>query len=189
MDMNRREALIRMALLIGASTVGLRLQSAEPAAKPGEGGVTWDTGDLALLDEIGDTIIPETDVPGAKAAGIGAFIAMMLRDCYSSQEQAVVHEGVANLAKTFETRFGVPFIRGKAEDRTAFLNELDREQKHATAERHAGPHYFRVLKELTVLGYFSSEIGGTKALQYVEVPGGFNGSAPYKKGDRSWWFA
>jgi hypothetical protein len=45
------------------------------------------------------------------------------------------------------------------------------------------------MKELTVLGYFTSEIGASQALRYVEVPGSFNGNVPYKKGDRAWFVA
>ena len=83
---------------------------------------------------------------------------------------------------------------------------LDKEQKDFTAERdkslaasgaqhksdpnYKAPelpnHYFRMIKELTLLGYFTSEIGATKALRYVAVPGRYDGSVPYKKGDRAW---
>ena len=44
------------------------------------------------------------------------------------------------------------------------------------------PHYFRMMKELALLGYFSSEIGCTKAVRYIEVPGAYHGDVPYTKG-------
>jgi hypothetical protein len=47
-------------------------------------------------------------------------------------------------------------------------------------------HYFRMMKELALLGYFTSEIGCTKALRYLEAPGRFDPCAPHKPGDRSW---
>ena len=47
-------------------------------------------------------------------------------------------------------------------------------------------HYFKLMKELTLLGYFSSEIGATKALRYIAVPGHYDGNLPYKKGDKAW---
>jgi hypothetical protein len=144
--------------------------------------------DLALLDEIGDTIIPATDVPGAKAAGIGAFIAMMLRDCYDAKDQAAVRAGLVALAADYRTKHGHAFVGAPAAERTEFLNALDREQKTYTRKKKTGEpaHYFHVLKELTILGYFTSEIGATQALRFVEVPGSFNGSAPYKKGEHAW---
>jgi hypothetical protein len=47
-------------------------------------------------------------------------------------------------------------------------------------------HYFRMMKELTLLGYFTSEVGATKALRYIETPGHYDGCMPYKKGDKAW---
>jgi hypothetical protein len=48
-------------------------------------------------------------------------------------------------------------------------------------------HYFSLMKELTIIGYFSFEIGCTKALRYVEAPGAYQGEVPYKKGDKVWF--
>jgi hypothetical protein len=145
--------------------------------------------DIALLDEIGETIIPATDIPGAKAVGIGGFLAMMITDCYTPAEQQMLRDGIGRLASGYAQRFGGPFVAGSAADRTAYLNELDREQKayHQNLAPDAQPHYFRVLKELTILGYFSSEIGATQAVRYAEVPGGYDGNAPYARGQRAWF--
>ena len=75
-----------------------------------------------------------------------------------------------------------------AQERTSFLTALDTQQKAYmdTKKSEEPPHYFRMMKELTLLGFFTSEIGSTKALRYVETPGSFDGDVPYKKGDRAW---
>ncbi|HEX2852127.1 MAG TPA: gluconate 2-dehydrogenase subunit 3 family protein [Opitutaceae bacterium] len=200
--MTRREAVIRLATLMGATVVGPRLLAASfghdhAAANSGAGATEFSASDIALLDEIGDTIIPETDIPGAKATGIGAFIAMMVRECYVPQNQATFKDGLKKIADTFTARFGGTFLQGSAADRTTLLNELDREQRLYTAKKKDpimhGPeveepfHYFRLMKELTLLGYFSSEIGCTQALRFSEVPGKFDGAAPYQKGDHAWF--
>jgi hypothetical protein len=144
---------------------------------------------LALLDEIGDTIIPVTDVPGAKAVNIGAFIAMMVRDCYEPVQQAVFHQGLQELPDRFRAWHGREFLGAPADKRTKFLNELDGEQQAFTRGKTAEQpeHFFRLLKELTVLGYFSSEIGCTQAIRHIEVPGSYSGDVPYKPGDRVWF--
>ena len=184
--MNRREAIVKLAVLMGGTMVGPRLlhgawdaNAVDPAATPGG---------LALLDEIGETILPATDIPGAKAVKIGAFISMMVRECYEPADQAAFRLGVGQLAEGFRAKYGRAFEGAPSADRTAFLNELDREQRAYTAKKKASEpaHYFRVLKELTILGYFSSEIGATQALRFLEVPGAYNGSLPYKKGDHAW---
>lgn len=183
--LNRRDAIVKMALLMGGTMVGPRLlHGAWDAEAPANAG-----GDeLALLDEIGDTIIPVTDVPGAKAVQIGAFIAMMVRECYEAPEKAAVREGLRELQASYRAEHGREFLGAPPDERTAFLNRLDRAQRDYTArKRKEDPaHYFRILKELTILGYFTSEIGATKALRFSEVPGGYDGNAPYRKGEHAW---
>ena len=186
--MNRREAVIQMATMMGATVLGPRLFAANfEKDKSGASG-SFTSADIALLDEIGETIIPATDVPGAKAVRIGAFIAMMIDDCYERADQVTFKDGLQQLAKNYEQRFGEKFVAGSSSHRTAYLNELDREQATATAKNAPGgrPHFFRVMKELTILGYFTSETGWTQALRFIEVPGRYDGCAPYQRGDRAW---
>lgn len=187
--MNRREAIIRLAVMMGGTLVGPRLFSAalDGGGMAGDGGATAD--ELALLDELGDTIIPATDVPGAKAVGIGAFITMMVRDCYDAADQALFAGGIRDLAYSFRLKYGHDFVGAPASERTEFLNAIDQAQKKSAQTRKSdgASHYFKILKELTVIGYFSSEIGSTQALRFMEVPGKFDGSAPYKKGDRAFF--
>jgi hypothetical protein len=89
----------------------------------------------------------------------------------------------------FRERFDTSFVYGSNANRTTFLNELDQEQKAYTEKKTATqpPHSFRMMKELTILGYFSSEIGCTKAVRFIEAPGRYDGCAPYKKGDRAFF--
>jgi hypothetical protein len=186
MNLNRREAVIQMATLMGATVLGPRLLGATFEKQKGGAASGFAAKDIALLDEIGETIIPATDVPGAKAVQIGAFMAMMIDDCYEQGDQVVFKNGLHTLATRYEQRFGEPFVTGSPGNRIAFLNELDREQKATMNRRGEGPHYFRVMKELTILGYFTSEIGCTQALRLMEVPGRYDGCAPYQRGDRAW---
>jgi hypothetical protein len=68
------------------------------------------------------------------------------------------------------------------------LTALDKEQK-AYQDKKAKDdpsHYFRMMKELTLLGYFTSKEGATMALRYKAVPGRYDGNVPYKKGDKAW---
>ena len=185
---NRREAIVKMALAMGGTLVGPRLLRGawDADAPPAADGAA--TEDLALLDEIGETIIPATDIPGARAVQIGAFISRMVHDCYEEKNQAAFRTGVQELAANYRAKHGHDFIGAPATERTAFLNALDQEQNAYTKKKkHGDPeHAFRILKELTVLGYFTSEVGATKALRFVEVPGAYHGSVPYKKGDRAW---
>ena len=189
MNIDRREALARLVAITGSIAIGAEffLSGCE---RPGKRAVTpFTAADLALMDEIGDTIIPVTDSPGAKAAGIGAFMAKMVNDCYDQDAHAVFQYGLVEIEKASEKKHGKSFMTSSPAERTALLNDLDQEQRAYSRQktREAPPHYFRLMKELTLLGFFSSEVGCTKALRYVETPGAYHGDVPYKRGDRAWF--
>ncbi len=121
--MNRREAIKQVtAMLGGVALIGggglvaaVERAHARAARSPTQVG-TFTAQDVALLDEVADTILPETKTPGAKAAHVGAFM----------------------------------------------------------------------MKELTLLGYFTSEIGCTQAMRYRETPGRFDPCVPYTPGETTW---
>jgi hypothetical protein len=186
--MNRREAIRRIALLMGGAMVGSEILLSGQTI-PGKTAAGFTEDDRALLDEIGDTIIPETDIPGAKAVHIGAFITMMVADCYNDKQHAVFMEGLQKIDAASRAMNGKTFMECAPAERTALANALEAEQRaqYAKKAKDDPVHYFRMMKELTVLGYFSSEIGCTKAVRYVEVPGAYHGDVPYTKGERAWF--
>ncbi len=191
--MNRREALSTVALLLGGTIVGANvfLEGCTPGDKKAAaagGPLTFSNDDIAYLDEIAETIIPTTDTPGAKAAKVGEFMTVMVKDCYDEKDQKIFVDGMQQLNDASRKKFGKSFMDADSKQRTELLTEIDKESKDAMAK--AKPEdpkpYFRLMKELTLLGYFTSEVGATKALRYVAVPGRYEGCIPYKKGDKAW---
>jgi hypothetical protein len=186
MQLSRREAILRLALLMGASFITPRLRATDfgTSATPPTG---YTPADLALLDEIGDTIIPPTDVPGAKAIGIGAFMARMVTDCYRAEEQSAFRAGMAAITRDYRARFGEDYVGGAAANRTLFLNEISaslrpsQREKEPAGSTAAQSQYFRTMRELTILGYFTSEVVATNVLPWIEVPGSYDGNVPYRK--------
>jgi outer membrane murein-binding lipoprotein Lpp len=195
--MNRRDALARVALLMGGAVIGADyfLTGCSPAssdkAKDGASASNFkalDAKQQAYLDEVGDTILPATKTPGAKAARVGSFMAVMVRDCYKPADQEVFTKGLERLEEASQKLNSKGFMESTSAQRTALLTALDTEQKnYAKTKTPEQPnHYFRMIKELTLLGYFTSEVGATQALRYLPVPGKYVGDYPYKKGDRAW---
>jgi len=185
----RREAILRVsALLGGAALIGQSAWLAGCTAAPRASATLFTEGDVALLDEIADTILPPTKTPGAKAAGVGPFIALMVTDTYDPREQRIFAEGLAELEDESRAQNGGGFMASSPAQRVALLERLDREaieyMRRPGAD--ARPHYFRMIKELTLLGYFTSEIGCTQAMRYVEVPGRFEPCVTYTAGDKAW---
>jgi hypothetical protein len=196
--MNRRDALARVALLMGGAVIGADYfltgcssDKDKTQTKDGNSASNFkalDTKQQAYLDEVGDTILPTTKTPGAKAARVGSFMAVMVRDCYKPADQEIFTKGLGQLEEASQKLNGKGFMESTPAQRNALLTALDTEQKnYAKTKTPEQPnHYFRMIKELTLLGYFSSEVGATQALRYLPVPGKYDGNVPYKKGDRAW---
>jgi hypothetical protein len=191
--MNRREAVGSVALLLGGTILGAEffISGCKPGNHADSVADLFKDETTLFLNEIGETILPETSTPGAKAANVGLFMAVMVRDCYTPKDQQIFLDGLKKLNNAANKKSGADFLKLSAADRTALLNDLDKEQKEYTkAKKATDPnHYFRMIKELTLLGYFTSEVGATKALRYLPVPGKYDGNYPYKKGDKAWALA
>lgn len=183
MAMNRRDALKSMVLMMGGTMVGASAILTGCAPEDRIEGLEFSERDIAFLDEIGETIIPTTDTPGAKAAEIGSFMVLMVKDTYRKEEQEIFVDGLNSLRKEFKDEVGSDFVEASPEERTGFLNRVNEKARAEAADRDK-PHYIIMLKDLTVLGYFTSEIGATQALRYVETPGRYDPCVDYKKGDK-----
>lgn len=193
---DRREAIRRVSLMLGGATLigGTSLLTACEQAERAPAGAAervgeFDTDDIAFLDEVADTILPETSTPGAKAAAVGAFMALMVTDTYSPEDQAIFRSGMSVIDDECRADHGVAFMEATPAQRLALVERLDAEQFEHQAERSETglpTHYFRMMKQLTLLGYFTSEIGITIAQNYVESPGRFDPCVPYTAGERSW---
>lgn len=187
--MNRREALSRVALIMGGTVAGAEFFLS--GCKSGDrqtGGLPLSKEDIAFLDEIAETIIPTTNTPGAKAAKVGEFMHTMVTDCYEEKDQKTFLEGMKKVNEACSKMHSHDFMAATPEQRKEVLTALDKEareyQKNKKPEDPA--HFFTLMKQLTLLGYFTSEIGATQALRYVAVPGKYEGCIPYKKGDKAW---
>jgi len=105
---------------------------------------------------------------------------VIVTDCYDAKDQKVFKDGLAALASKFSA--------ANAEAQQKMIVDLDAEAKkyQETKTSEQPSHYFTMIKQLTLWGYFSSEIGATQALRYVAIPGKYEGCVPYKKGDKAW---
>ena len=184
--MNRREAVQHISLLLGGTLVGGSVFLSGCKTDTATSKVFTDE-DIAFLDEIADTILPPTGTPGAKAAKTGAFMTVMVNDCYEEKDQKIFHEGLDKLNSFSKKTYNDSFMKINAQQRHDLLVKLDSEQKEYmnNKKKEEPSHYFRMMKELTLLGYFTSEVGCTKAMRYVERPGKYEGCIPYKKGDKA----
>jgi hypothetical protein len=245
-SIDRREAIKRVSVMLGGVALvgGTNLLTAcEKAGTPARETAAaappapFTTQEIAYLDEIAETILPETKTPGAKAAKTGAFMALMVTDSYSPRDQGIFREGMRTVNEATQQAHKVDFMAATPEQRLAVLTRLDRQQKRHMDARDAAvrakrglppvpapaeageagkegdaylsdqrqenattgkanpapaitadtpPHYFRMMKELALLGYFTSEVGYTRAQRYEETPGRWDPCVPYTAGEPAW---
>lgn len=188
--MTRRDALSRVSLMLGGTIIGseIFLYGCKPDTVQ-LSTVEFTPANIAFLDEVGETILPTTaSSPGAKAAEVGEFMKVIVTDCYEKQDQEIFLQGIGTLNEAAKAAHSKDFMALSAEEKTAFLTQLDQEANtyNESKEDGAPNHYFSMMKQLTLWGYFSSEVGATQALRYVETPGRYEGCIPYEKGDKAW---
>lgn len=209
--MDRREAVRNMALMMGAAisatTMGALLESCNHTPDKAGTKTLFSTDQQALVTQIADLIIPTTGTPGAKAAGVGPFITMMINECYPENAQKIFVSGLEDVDKRADKQFSKKFLELSAAQQTQVLKDLAAETVKLMAEdkkkaegnkpatldavnkapkKKGDPYFFQLIRELTMLGYFTSEIGASQALVYLPVPGRYEGTTTLKPGQKAW---
>ncbi len=179
---DRREALRRAALMLGgalsASTMAGVLAGCEARRVPD---VAWSPRaftpeQLELVATIAEHILPETDTPGARAVGVHRFIDALLAETYPTDARREFLGGLAEIDARSRAGSGRPFLQASTGEQRSLLERLD----------HDAQPFFRDLKELTLLGYYTSEIGATRELHHAPLPGRFEGCVPLAQIGRTW---
>jgi fructoselysine-6-P-deglycase FrlB-like protein len=174
--MNRRQALRRASLLIGASLSAPLLAGANGLKINTFTGIEPSPQQRLLVAELADIILPTTDTPGAKTAQTEAFVCRVLRDCYPLAEQQNFYKSLENFDKSCSLKYGNSLNQLSASNKIAAVKDLTQSDSS----------FFLAAKALIITGYFTSEIGATKALAYEAVPGHFDGCMPLAAGQKTW---
>ena len=182
--MDRREALKRTAWVLGtavsAPTIMAVLKgcAAKPTLdwKP----VFFTEEQAGLVSQLAETIIPKTDTPGAKEAGVPSFIDLVVKDCYKKEDQEKFVTGLKAFDEQSKSEAGDAFLDLDAAKQTEFINKVYKQATDAvkTAEPTADKPFILTMRELTLAGFFTSEPGATQVLQYEAVPGAYHGCLP-----------
>ena len=140
----RREAIKRVSLLLGGTTIvgSTAFLAGGRDARAHVQAADFTDDEIAFLDEVAETILPETSTPGAKAAETGAFMALMVTDTYTEEEQQTFRDGMEKLNEACQAMHGHAFMEATPQERTALLEQLDQEQMEfmrARAERQNDP--------------------------------------------------
>jgi hypothetical protein len=185
--MHRREILQALSLMMGNMVLSPAVARVLDGYEPKISSKTiFKKPEIALLGEIAETIIPQTTSPGAKAAGVGEFIKLMIDDCYKPDEQTAFRAGLSEVDKQANGLFKKNFVDC---DKKQKVDVLQRIEAQAMADRSQGKKMFSfwfTLKELTLTGYFTSEIGAKQALEYVYIPAKYDPCMEIKPEQKAW---
>jgi hypothetical protein len=187
---NRRNSLKALsAVTVHALFPSVLAAAAEAAAAIETTGASWlprwiGADRSAMLEALVDTILPATTTPGAREARVQVFVDLALRDCYTPEEQRIFVAGLEALAAECRARHARPFEACSAEERLALLVPLD--AASYAPDTGARGSFIRILKDLTLVGFFTSRIGATQVLAYEAVPGGFRGCLDLRPGQKGW---
>jgi hypothetical protein len=140
-----------------------------------------------IISAISALIIPVTDTPGALEANVPDYIQVMITDCYPDEDQERFVTGLDEIDKEAKNSFDKSFLNLEETQQVELLTRLEKE---AVEKRKNDPEFvppaLLMLKELTLIGYFTSEVGATQALNYVPVPGKYEGCVPLQPGQKAW---
>ena len=200
----RREALARAARLLGgalaAPTVAGVLAGCASAAHPA--GAAWQPRTLSPEQReavliMGEIILPETDTPGARSARVDRFIDAMLGDYYPAADRRRFLAGLERVEARARDTFGARLAALPAARQLELVEALNRQAfpgRGRTLPTSGGPwhpedvgpgSFFRTLKELVLVGYYTSEIGATRELR-VNPMGSWRADIPYGEVGSAW---
>lgn len=136
--------------------------------------VIFNTTEQQLLTIIVETIIPESDTKGASSLGVPAFLEKMLLDCYEVPVRNNVKDGLASTDALAQKQFGKSFAHCTTSQKQQLLLSFEKSEDKTLKE------FYSLVKNLTILGYTTSEYVQTQFLNYNMAPGHYYGCVPVK---------
>ena len=194
-SISRRQALERVAMLLGGAISAPTLAGVLNAGTRRAWATssqwaprTLSPAQLELVATVADHIIPETDTPGARGAGVHRFVDTLLSDHYPTEERNRFLAGLADVDARARSRQGKTFVECTADQQVALLTEMDEAAYPAVqidAPRLPETWFFRRMKELTLVGYYTSQVGATEEL-HPSPFGAYRGDIPYSSVGKAW---
>lgn len=164
--MDRRKFIKEGGSKLGVLTIGSGILLSGSCDSRGETAynTVFSNGDVRLINELGDVILPPTEVPGAKAAQVGQYIALIVQDCYAEEDAIKFKRDLADLNTFSRETYNRSFLDCSEQERIELVSIME--------EQHEGYHS---IKSLIVAAYLSSEIGRTQLFDYYPVPSRYDG--------------
>ena len=197
--MDRRELIQRAATLLGGAVSSSAIAgilagcvSTPPSPSPSAGAAHafFTADEMRIVTAMADQIIPRTDTPGALDAGVPSYVDRMMAGYYQDNERDILRLGMRAVTTDASELAGKHFADLSPEQQVMLMKEYDRlavdQNRRMARDPKEPPHFFRLIKELTIVGFCTSEAGATKFLTYAPIPGPYRGDIPYSEIGKAW---
>lgn len=201
--MNRREFLQCAAILVsGASVSQLSLALTEEqqvylAAAPNYNTASssfFSDPQRKIIAAMTEVVMPRTDTPGAIDAGVPGFIELMAADWFNDEERAIFLAGLADIEARIPVEYGASFDQLDSAQQLEVMEKMEDEASDSSWYDFANVQrdfisdapFICQIKELSIWGFFTSEVGGSQVLRYSAMPMYFDGDVPLSPDDSSW---
>src|SRR6266404_3133998 len=188
--MNRREALKRVAWLMGGTVSASAIVAIEKGysatTSAGSKPAILRPPQVAIVAVVAEIMIPRTDTPGAIDVGVPGFIDLMLKDVYTQKDRERYLAGMAEFAAAAQGEQGKKFVALESPQQIALVRKFHdaavvEERRLHRPHAHLQRPFIMMTKELTLLGFFTSQVVATQVLQYAAVPGSYHVSVPLEE--------
>ena len=182
--MDRRKFLIAMSGALGSQLIAPlgRVLHANADVDPVNlvgGTALFSDSERAAVAALSEIIIPTTDTPGAIAAGVPDYIEFMLTEWYQKEERTRFLIGIKQVNAYAQATQKTDFASLETAKQTEIVQRMHDGQMPVMMQ--GGTMFFEHVKQLTLSGYYTSEIGMTVERIYQPVPGRFDGFYPYSE--------
>lgn len=189
-EITRKEAIKRSSYLLGGvifapSILGL-LNGCSPKHSTDWQPEFFSASEAKLVTTLADVIMPKDDYPSASEVGVPSFIESMVSTVYNEEQRNLFLKGLNDFGSLAQGTLQIDFTESLDEDRFRFTYEQNQIAIQSRNESNQEPSFFLMFKELTILGYFTSELGATQVLRYEPTPGYYNGCMPFDEIGKTW---
>lgn len=189
-QITRKEAIKRTSFLLGGvifapNIIGL-LNGCTPNRSADWKPALFNEYEAKMVSALADVIMPKDDYPSATEVGVPSFIESMVSTVYSKEQRELFLKGLNDFGSVAQGTLQIDFSESLEEDRYHFTYQQNETALQGRNEFGNDPSFFLMFKELTILGYFTSEIGATQVLRYEAVPGYYSGCMPFIEVGKTW---
>ena len=196
-SINRRDAIKKTAMLMGYAVSASAIASVMSGCKAdpkvvADGLENWNPEVLSnsegqLVAQIAERIIPKTDSPGAIDVGVHSFVDNFLKLNVETGDQTGFKESLANFEASCKSTLNKSFLDCTKKEQIEFLKQEEAEAIKKAEDNPEERTFWFSIKELTFLGYFSSEAGAKEFLRFDPIPGGYEACIPLEEVGGTWY--